>query len=187
MKNFRETEKYIHLNHMERVAFINDVAKCISKWTYAHLFAECIDKTFFNPNKTITNIDEQAFEQLVSRFEQFLKRNKTRDYGLIIHDNNQNVEEKHTKLMKKFYKTGTLWTNVECIIETPLFVNSQFTSMVQIADVCGFAIRRYLEKGEDQLFNLVYRIADIFADKVVGVRHFTQKGCTCLICRSHRR
>jgi len=103
-----------------------------------------------------------------------------------LRNNNQNVAEKHTKLMKKYYQTGTLWIAVKSIIETPLFVNSQLTSMVQIADVCGYSIRRYLENGEEQLFDLVFQRADNYAGKVVGIRHFTNPSCTCKICHAHR-
>jgi hypothetical protein len=187
-KNYRETEKYIHLNQAERKAFIKEIAQCISGWGFAHLFAECIDKAYFDPSRTLKTVDEQAFEQLVSRFEQCLRRNKSTipDYGLLIHDNNQTVAEKHTKLMKKFFQTGTLWTAINNIIETPLFVDSQLTSMIQIADVCGYSIRKYLENDDHELFDLVFQRADTFNGKVVGVRHFTKSNCSCQICRAHK-
>ncbi len=47
----------------------------------------------------------------------------------------------YTELMKSFHGSGTFWTQIDNIIETPLFVNSQLTSMVQIADVCAFSFR----------------------------------------------
>ncbi len=107
--------------------------------------------------------------------------------GLLIHDNNETVAKKHTEVMKQFYKNGTLWTRIQRIIETPLFVDSQLTSMVQIADVCAYALRRYLENGEEELFDLVFQRADRKDGKVVGVRHFTKAGCSCKICSVHRR
>lgn len=89
--------------------------------------------------------------------------------------------------MKGFLKRGTLWTAVTNIIETPLFVNSELTSMVQIADLCAYALRRYLENGEDELFNLILQRADRKREVVVGVRHFTDQSCTCSICAVHRQ
>jgi len=56
--------------------------------------------------------------------------------------------------MKQFHQKGTLWTRINNIIETPLFVESQLTSMIQIADVCAYALRRYLENGEEELFDM---------------------------------
>jgi hypothetical protein len=104
-------------------------------------------------------VEEQAFEQVVSRFEQYLANidvtgEQRRCYGLIVHDNNETVAKKHTELMRRFHSQGTLFTTIERIIETPLFVDSRLTSMVQIADLCSYALRRYLENQETDLFTL---------------------------------
>jgi hypothetical protein len=189
-KNYLKTDSYVHLAYNERRNFIIEVATAISKWRDARLFAECVDKVFFDPSKASKTIDEQAFEQLVSRFEQFLQligTDGSHRKGLIIHDHNQTVSKKLTDMMKRFHQTGTLWTSIDNIIETPLFVDSQLTSMVQIADVCAYALRRYLENGEEELFDLIFSRADRKDGKVVGVRHFTNLSCSCKICRSHRK
>lgn len=190
-KNFKKTAPYIHLTLMERKSLIKDIALCVSKWTNARLFAECIDKIFFSGKQHSLTIDEQSFEQIVSRFEQFLQiKGKSRNdlcYGLLVHDNNQTVALNHTILMKKFHNEGTLWTRINQIIETPFFVDSQLTSMIQIADICAYALRRYLENGENDLFDLIFQIADKKDGIVVGVRHFTKLSCSCKICKSHKR
>ena len=59
-------------------------------------------------------------------------------------------------MMRSFHAAGTLWTRVECIIETPMFVDSKLTRMVQIADLCAYALRRYLENGETGLFRPIF-------------------------------
>jgi hypothetical protein len=187
-KNYEQTKNYIHLTHQERVAFIEEVAQTIGDWGFARLFAECINKLHFDPSIPSKSADEQAFEQLVSRFQQFLKLTTSyqdKNYGILIHDNNTTVAKRHTELMKKFHKTGTLWTAIDNIIETPLFVNSQLTSMIQLADLCAYALRRYLENDEIGLFNHIYKRADRKDGKVVGVRHFTSKPCPCQICADH--
>lgn len=185
-KNYKQTEAYIHLSYKERQDFIREIAKRISQWGVARLFAECVDKIFFDPSRTSQTISEQSFEQIVSRFEHYLqvisKGVPDPCCGLLIHDNNETVAKKHTALMKQFHQRGTMWTSVRSIIETPLFVDSQLTSMVQIADVCAYALRRYLENGEEELFKLIYQRADKKDGVVVGVRHFTRPGCSCIIC-----
>jgi len=191
-KNYKKTEPYVHLTFDERKMLIFDIAKSISQWNFARLFAECVDKIHFDPSRSTSSIDEQSFEQIVSRFERYLQImrggfTKPKQYGLLIHDNNETVAKRHTALMKKFHKEGTLWTKLQHIIETPLFVNSELTGMVQIADLCGYAIRRYLENGEEELFNLVFFRADRNRGNVVGIRHFTADSCKCKICASHRR
>ena len=183
-KNYKKTEAYVHLTWNERRQVVFDVANLISEWGVTRLFAECIDKLHFDPMIANTSVHEQAFEQVVSRFERYLQ-NRHEGYGLLIHDNNQTVSKRHTQLMKAFLDKGTLWTNVEHVIETPMFVDSQLTSMVQLADLCAYAIRRYVENSEAELFDLVFQRADRVGDISVGVRHFTSQGCNCKICLSH--
>jgi len=142
-KNFNQTVDYIHLTYAERKQFIIDIASTVGRWSFARLFAECIDKIYFDPAKSPLPTDEQAFEQLVTRFEKFLKIRETaaegdhKEFGIMIHDNNQTVAKRHTEMMKHFHNQGTFWTKIKHIIETPLFVDSQLTSMVQIADCFG--------------------------------------------------
>lgn len=187
-KNFNKTHDYIHLTYDERRQFITDLAKCVSGWGFARLFAECIDKIYFDPTRSHQGIDTQAFEQIVSRFEQYLENigePEKKCFGLLIHDNNETVAKKHTSQMKNFYQNGTLWTSIRNIIETPLFVNSELTCLVQIADLCSYSIRRYLENQERELFSYVYQRADRKGDVVVGMRHFSSDSCSCEICSNH--
>jgi hypothetical protein len=168
---------------------VREVADCVANWGYARVFAECIDKLHFDPTRSVRTVDEQAFEQVVSRFEQYLTRlpqGEHKNYGLLVHDNNETVAKKHTALMRNFHKQGTLWTEIDRIIETPLFVDSRLTSMVQIADLCSYALRRYLENQEADLFTRIWPRADRIQATVVGVRHYAPVTCPCEICRDHR-
>jgi hypothetical protein len=195
-KTFAHTHSYIHLTSAERAGLVREVADVVAAWGYARLFAECIDKLHFDQSLAGCSVDEQAFEQVVSRFEQFLVNTEELDpvvarqqknFGLLVHDNNQTVARKHTMLMRGFHKKGTLWTKVKRLIETPLFVDSSLTGMVQVADLCGYALRRYLENSETDLFGRIFVRADRARSTVVGVRHFTTMNCACDICRAHRR
>lgn len=190
-KNFKETDKYTHLTFDDRRGFVLELAQCVSRWNFARLFAECIDKIHFDPTVAKKTVAEQSFEQVVSRFETFLQivgtGAKAQLFGLLIHDNNETVAKKHTDLMKKFHQAGTLWTQINNIIETPFFVNSDLTGMVQIADLCAYALRRYLENGEERLFDPIFQIADRKDGVVVGVRHFTKQPCSCSICSAHKK
>jgi hypothetical protein len=194
-KTFNHTDDYIHLTWEERRSLVKDVAAQVGRWDFVRLFAECIDKTHFDPTTSKRSIAEQAFEQLISRFEQYLKNTQAKDpcnFGLIVHDNNETVARKHTDLMRDFHAKGTLWTGVKHIIETPLFVDSKLTGMVQIADLWSYALRRFLENKESELFDLMFDRADGFerangfGKKVLGVRHFSNWSCSCKICLAHR-
>lgn len=198
-KNFEKSVAYIHLTKEERWQLARDVAACVGNWGFARLFAECIDKLHFDAGKTGRTIEEQAFEQVVSRYERCLanmseiKAHQSQQsaqhqklLGLLVHDNNQTVARKHTTLTRNFHRQGTLWTRVDHIIETPMFVDSGLTSMVQVADLCAYALRRFVENGETDLFRRIFRRADrAGGGYTVGVRHFSAMDCVCEICQSH--
>jgi preprotein translocase subunit SecA len=58
--------------------------------------------------------------------------------------------------------------------------------MVQVADLCAYALRRYLENNEEELFTKIFARADRVGNRVLGVRHFTDVGCSCRICGTHK-
>jgi hypothetical protein len=91
--------------------------------------------------------------------------------------------------MRRFHKLGTAWVNIERIVETPLFVDSHLTSMVQLADLAAYAVRRFYEHGETDLFDRLYVKFDRVSDgTVVGIRHYTGKeACQCRVCSDHGR
>ena len=87
-KNYAQTNAYTHLTLRERQSFVAEIADCVSNWGFARLFAECIDKIHFDPLRAQSSVDEQAFEQVISRFEKYLQNtddtNGQRNYGLIL-------------------------------------------------------------------------------------------------------
>lgn len=186
-KNFAHTLAYVHLTYDERRQVLERISDWFSNWAPAYLFAEAIDKLHMDPAKTGRTVSEQAFEQLVTRFDTFLAKDCENDcLGVLVHDNNQTVAKKHTELMRQFHENGTIWAKIGRIAETPLFVDSQLTRMVQIADLCSYGLRRYVENQEDFIFQRVFKRAHTFKGKVVGVRHFTTFDCDCAICKNHR-
>lgn len=190
-KLHRKTEPYVHLTWEERRQAVLDVAETVANWGFARLFAECVDKSHFDPARSPRSIDGQAFEQVVSRFERFLQNVSSpapghqRNHGMLVHDNNDAVSRKHTQMMRSFHADGTLWTSLDCIVETPMLVNPERTRMIQIANLCAYALRRYLENNETQLFEPIFSRADRIGETTVGVRHFSPPGCNCAVCEGH--
>ena len=66
-KNYKHTDPYVHLTSDERKQLVGEIASCVGQWGFARLFAECINKVHFDPLRTGCTIEEQAFEQIVSR------------------------------------------------------------------------------------------------------------------------
>ena len=191
-KNYRKTFPYLHLTYTQRMDLLRQLADKLGSWSDVRIFAEVADKkhvlaaTSTNPNFSLF---EHAFTELVQRFEYFLRNrghavSRTLS-GILIQDNNETVASKLTETMRRFHREGTKWTQIDHIIETPLFVDSHLTSMVQMADICGYAIRRHFENGEDDLFDRIYSRFDRTRGRLVGVRHNTSAGCICRICGDH--
>jgi len=197
-KLYTKSADYVHLTHAQRTQLLRDLADEIGSWNDARLFAEAVEKAAMPPG---ADIFEKAFEQLVTRFHTFLcKRETERVYrggttsaksldncGLLIEDNNETVAKNLTTLMRRFHAQGTLWATVERIIETPLFVDSSLTSMVQTADLCAYATRRFFENGEEDLFDRIFGRFDQARGRAVGIRHHVgAKACKCKVCAAHR-
>lgn len=183
LKNYRKTEAYVHLTRTERHACVTELAETIGKWSDVRIFCDAHAK------QHLADIDHFriAFEQVVTRFNTFLSL-ATDHLGLLVQDNNETVSRRLTQVMRMYHRQGTLWSKIDKIVETPLFVDSELTSMVQLADVCAYATRRYFEKGEEQLFKLIRSRFDRNRDKLVGLRHFTGKAkCICDVCVDHGR
>jgi len=190
-KNFAKTKPYIHLTLTERRQLLQDICGAVLAWDDCRLFAECTDKRTFGGVAPRTSPFEEAFSQVVSRLHRFLDDQRPREHGLLVQDNNETMAARLTHLMQEFHDRGTRWTQLPLIVETPLFVDSSLTSMVQVADVCAYATRRFCELGETQLFNLIFPKFNRAGNRLVGVRHYTNREgpsgrwCACRICSEH--
>ncbi len=189
-KNYKNTEAYIHLTLEERKRFINELAAKIKSWTFLRLFGEVIDKNNYHPPKPGIIPQTQAFERIVTRIEKYLSHisMETNEYGLLIHDECESVAAAHVSKMKQYHIRGTFKSRVDHIIKTPLFVSSNHTNMVQIADLCAYILRRYYDLGEQTLYDVIKTRIDKAGGDVVGLNHYTNnKDCPCEVCRKKRR
>lgn len=186
-RNYRKSQAYIHLAHDERIAVLREIADEIGKWDDARMFADAQKKAASHPSVSDDRIFEYAFESVISRFHWFLE-NTNSPVGILVQDNNQTAAKNLTQLMRRFHTHGTRYISVPRLVETPLFVDSELTSMVQIADLCSYATRRYFENGERDLFDRIYSVFDRNNGKLVGLRHYVGKeNCVCTVCIDHKQ
>lgn len=186
-KNFRKTAPYVHLTLAERRELLRQIVDTVRGWDDCRLSAECTDKLSFKGVAPRTPPYEEAFTQVVDRFHRFLENQPPTQYGFLVQDYNDTMARRLTELMRVFHERGTRWTDqIRLLVETPLFVDSQLTSMVQVADVCAYAVRRFCEKGETELFDPIFPKFHRVGTRLVGVRHYTgPQRCTYRICSMH--
>jgi len=174
---------YLHLTHADRQTCLKDLARTLAAMSFVRIFADAISKKDFSAPMSPY---EMAFEQITTRSQACLFDIK--DLGLLISDNNSKAAPRLTALSRKFHSSGTLYTKIPNIVETPLFVDSSLTSMIQMADLCAFSLRRFIENNETVLWDIIENRVDELNGRKVGIRHYTGKrSCRCRICNAHGR
>lgn len=117
------------------------------------LFASVVRKARVSPADPV----EFAFEQLSSRFDQYLTRlHKSGDTqrGIILFDKST-YETTLQSLATDFRTIGHRWGIIRNFSEVPLFLDSKASRLIQLADIIAYAIFRYFESGEDNYYSII--------------------------------
>lgn len=134
---------------------------------------------------------EFAFEQLCSRFDQFLARQKQDgkvQRGLMILDRSTR-ETRLQELAATFRRDGHRWGRLRNIVDVPFFVDSRATRAIQFADLVTYALWRRFEQGDNEFFDLIRDRFDAVGGIVHGLLHerYADASCDCPYCVSRRR
>lgn len=194
-RELRAQEPFFHLTRRERTQLYEAALDVIGDQQGLTLFAEVFDK--FHPRVDSGEADPVAGSllQVLTRFDFYLKRlNREnpgqREHGLLIFDNESDRESLLDRLFKS-YRNQHPWGQLQFVIESPFFVDSARSNGVQAADICAYALRRYIDgnssPGSHEENNL-QRIWDQFdnaSGKLHGLRHFVEAAsCSCVICHA---
>lgn len=180
-KDFRKTEPFIHLTRDEREALCLKALKIIGDHTRGvTLFGQAIDKRTLPPG---VDAAEVAFSRLIDSFEIFLQHHAQNPWGMVVVDHDQTQKERYTAMLQRLQQTEHYRGGVDRIIESPFFLDSRANAGVQVADLCAFALRRYLENQEEERFAAIFHKFHRAADGgLCGLKHLTSAGCACKIC-----
>ena len=117
---------YIHLTQKQRRDCLLELANKLVSFSGVRIFADAISKADFVPHPGILESPyEMAFEQVLTRSQTYL--GVQRDLGIMISDNNSKAAPRLTTLSRKYHRTGTFYSRIPNIVETPLFVDSSLT------------------------------------------------------------
>ncbi|MCE9534766.1 MAG: DUF3800 domain-containing protein [Planctomycetes bacterium] len=196
-EKYKRTEPFIHLTRQERSRLLEDALHLVSGHTGIVLFGEAISKS--HPGVTAATKDpvHQAFEQVLSRFDAFLKRKddwklgRAVNNGLLVLDHDYSTESAILNQFKNYRDSGHPWGKLEHVMDVPFFASSEKVCGLQLVDICAYAVRRYLDTGakpgshEERNFERIFHRFDRDAfGKLHGLRHYTPSGsCACLICQ----
>jgi hypothetical protein len=179
------------LSKLQRKQIINDVLALLPKSNSScRAFACAVHKCSFPTVDPLA----MAFEDLCSRFDLYLHQVRqeqgNQQCGLIILDESAH-ETSLQSLARQFRQLGTRWGVVRHIADTPMFLKSSASRIVQLADHVAYAVFRRYEAGDTSYF-------DTFASRffesqgiVHGLAHKQAPEmaalCMCPACFSRRR
>jgi hypothetical protein len=131
-----------------------------------------------------------AFEDLCQRFDYFLSRRRQQgdqQRGMIILDRTTR-ETSLQQLSREFRKTGTRWGSLKNIADTPFFVDSRASRLVQLADHIAYSVFRRYNTGDAQYMDIIASRFDESDGVYHGLshKHAERFTCTCPGCLSRR-
>jgi hypothetical protein len=133
---------------------------------------------------------EIAFEDLCSRFDLFLKRvhaTGDRQRGLIILDKSS-YETSLQNMAKNFRSFGTRWNVIRNLADTPVFIDSKASRLVQLADHIAYAVFRRYEVSDASYFDIIANRFDEEDGRIHGLVHLHKNiaNCMCVACMSKK-
>jgi hypothetical protein len=191
---YRGTNAVIHLSRAERSQLYEDVLDLVATHAEIRLFAEVVDKEHLFQTTGKTHAVGAAFEQVLSRFDRMLQvfarsGSNPANNGIAVVDHDPNSELMRD-LTVMFRDAGHRWGTLRHVIETPFFIDSKTVSGIQLADICAYAVRRYVDKRdrsgshEEKQFLRIFHKFDRAGIKLHGLRHYcATKSCDCVVCQ----
>lgn len=109
-----------------------------------------IDKRWLHPPYTGAWLHAMAWEMLVERVEFFMWREHPKHSAVLVADDmgkNENIglAMRHARFLERSTTAGR---RLKHIVEMPLFVRSELSEGVQLADLCGYSVYRALRSNE---------------------------------------
>lgn len=150
------------------------------------LFGVVVHKAAVSPRDPI----DFAFEQLCSRFDQFLARQRQggqAQRGLMILDRSTR-ETRLQDMAATFRRDGHRWGRLRHIVDVPFFVDSRATRAIQYADLVTYALWRRFEQGDGEFLDLIRAGFDSEGGVVHGLLHarYADARCDCPYCQTRR-
>jgi hypothetical protein len=193
-KRIRGRQPVLHLNRAERSRLYQEILDAIAGVSGLRIFFDAAEKRqVLKKHGMHISASEVAFEHVVGRFVAYMNRvgfaEHRQTYGRLIMDDDPKDESLFRSLHQKYCRLGHDLGRVKGRIGTPSFVDSSKSLGIQAADICAYAIRRYIENWnkagdhEKTQFLRIFGRVDRVEGRLHGARHLIRTDrCRCLIC-----
>jgi len=175
-------------NRCNRIRLIRNVISVLDRANpQIRVFACAVHKPSYPGEDPV----ELAFEDISSRFDYYLSRvsqDAGKTMGLLVLDSSS-YENSLQSLAYKFRKEGNRWGNqLRHLCEVPLFVDSQASRIIQLADHIAYAVFRYYNAEDASYFNLLQGKFDEHDGVFHGLSHkqIGNRNCMCPACLTRR-
>ncbi|HXF99760.1 MAG TPA: DUF3800 domain-containing protein [Bacteroidota bacterium] len=183
----RRTTPWNSMRREEAQGVIKAVLDVVKRsYGSAKVFACAIHKASY-PS---TDVMQLAFEDLCSRFDRYLSQlheQGDRQRGILILDESAH-ETTLQKMARDFRTFGTQWGYIRNLAETPLFVPSKASRLVQVADAIAYAVFRRYNASDTNYFDVIAHKFYSHQNVVHGLAHKQKVNsqCMCIACLSRR-
>lgn len=148
---------------------IEAIRDCLQIFTNSHksnrIFASVIRNEAASPFDPVS----LAFEQMASRFDQYLMRlhrEGDSQRGILILDKST-YEETIQNLATDFRTIGHSWGVLRNLSEVPLFLDSKASRLIQLADLVAYSFFKAYEHNDNRFLQII----ESRIDSEGGIRH----------------
>lgn len=181
--------RFRNLTKSAREELLIDLYEVIKNTDFPKIvvFSTVLDiSTAVGPNEDLSNV----FSDIASRFNAFLMRGYSRgpkNKGMVIIDHAH--EEKYMEFFKGYRDNGTKYGSIYNIVDIPYFAKGRDTRMIQVADLCAYAVFRRYENSDFEYFNFLKNKFDREGKygKIHGLKHMTREECDCVSCKFRKK
>lgn len=152
LRNPKETANHPLLSHLYPAEIQELVELFYTQLTFQpmQVFSVVVDKRKLQSHMDQDKLHRKAWELLLERVEEFMRTEHNRHQGVMLKDD-VSVQHNRSLAMKHAYfqeegTTAGLW--LTRIAEMPLFVRSELSNGIQLADLVSYNIYRALKTGD---------------------------------------
>ncbi len=194
-KGRKKISAWVGVPQQMRMALLGDAYSVLAKLRCggaSHgcgLFGVVMDAAFHQDD--LQHVREQlAYEHLLVKFDDSLRRAEQFTRGLVIHDRRVVAERDIQAWTQDWQEAAGRLKLIEHLAMLPLFADSRGTRLLQLADLVCWALQRYYIHQDERWIKELWSQFDFVEGHMHGLIHLQRawQSCPCVPCsRRHDR